>query len=183
MINIDLENTFQPDSVKLDRELSFMEFNSPQRDGHVKLIRVEIKPHPDKLLPTVYNLAMGPLNAIGEIDDIVRLKHTDSNKLFSTIILFSLVFLTDFSELTIGLDGTDDLRANLYHSMFVTNRKRLNEFFVTIGVDWYVKLLRNQIEIERRKDGTPFFKPRPELFDYNRTRHDLYRYYMYQLKK
>ena len=67
--------------------------------------------------------------------------------------------------------------------MFVTNRKRLNEFFVTIGVDWYVKLLRNQIEIERRKDGTPFFKPRPELFDYNRTRHDLYRYYMYQLKK
>ena len=66
--------------------------------------------------------------------------------------------------------------------MFKVNREHLSEFFETIGVDWYVKLLRNQIDIERKKDGSAFFKPRPEAFDYSRDRQDLYRYYMFELK-
>jgi hypothetical protein len=90
--------------------------------------------------------------------------------------------LTEFPEMIIGLDGTDDIRATLYHSMFKVNKENLSEYFETIGVDWYVKLLRNQIEIERKDDGSPFFKPRPERFDYSRSRHDLYRYYMFELK-
>ncbi len=58
----------------------------------------------------------------------------------------------------------------------------MDEYFMTIGVDWYVKLLRNKTDIERDYNGNPFFKPRPEAFDYTRNRHDLYRYYMFQLK-
>ncbi|BAV09327.1 hypothetical protein FLA_5375 [Filimonas lacunae] len=37
----------------------------------------------------------------------------------------------------------------------------MDEFFTTIGVDWYVKLLRNEEDIERNSDGTPYFKQRP----------------------
>jgi hypothetical protein len=182
MITIDFDNTFDLLWGKIDSNASITEFNSPQFDGDPVPTRVIIQPHPDSLLPNVYNLAMGPPVGEFEIEDNVRLKHSDSNKVFSTAILFALAFLTEFPEMIIGLDGTDDLRATLYHSMFKVNREHLSEFFETIGVDWYVKLLRNQIDIERKKDGSAFFKPRPEAFDYSRDRHDLYRYYMFELK-
>ena len=183
MFTIDFEDTFEPTLVTFDNNLSAMEFYSPQRNSGPKLIRVEIKPHPDKFLPDVYNLAMGPLTEKGEINDKVRVKHTYSDKLFSTVILFAVSFLSEYPESTIGLDGSDDIRATLYHSIFLANRKHLSQYVLCIGVDWYVKLLRNQVEIELKPDGTPFFKPRPEPFDYTRTRHDLYRYYMFKLKK
>jgi hypothetical protein len=123
---------------------------------------------------------MGPLNDDGEIDDLARLKHANSDKLFSTIILFCVAFLDEYPDLIIGLDGSDDLRAILYHSMIVSNREHLSEYFVYVGVDWYVRLLRNREEIERKANGEPFFKPRPEPFDFARSRRDLYRYYLRQ---
>jgi hypothetical protein len=101
------------------------------------MIQVQIQPHPDELLPSVYNLAMGPLNDDGEIDDLARLKHANSDKLFSTIILFCVAFLDEYPDLIIGLDGSDDLRAILYHSMIVSNREHLSEYFVYVGVDWW----------------------------------------------
>lgn len=183
MINLDLASIYDVESVTFNREKSVLEFRSPQRENTPPvLMAVEIKPHPDELLTNVYNLAMGPKNDIGQIDDKVRLKHVDSSKMFSTVIVFAIAFLDEFSDLIIGLDGSDDLRATLYHSMFQSNREQLNDFITCIGVDWYVKLLRNRQEIERTSDGSPFFKPRPEPFDFTRTRHDLYRYYMIQRK-
>jgi hypothetical protein len=182
MIIIDFDNTFDLLWGEIGRITSITEFNSPQVNGETVLMRVIIQLHPDPLLPNVYNLAMGPPIGESGIEDNVRLKHDDSNRVFSTAILFALAFLTEFPEMIIGLDGTDDLRAMLYHSMFKANREHLSEYFETIGVDWYVKLLRNQIDIERKEDGSAFFKPRPEAFDYDRTRHDLYRYYMFELK-
>ncbi|WP_207531822.1 hypothetical protein [Desertivirga arenae] len=125
---------------------------------------------------------MGPPEGAERINDSIRLRHRDSSRVFSTAILFALTFLIDFPETLIGLDGSDDLRAILYHSMFITNKRVMDEYFMTIGVDWYVKLLRNKTDIERDYNGNPFFKPRPEAFDYTRNRHDLYRYYMFQLK-
>ena len=183
MINIDFENTYEPVVVTFEKDISIIEFYSPQRFSNPELIRVEIRPHPDSFLQNVYNLSMGPLSETGKINDKAKMNHKDSNKLFSTIILFAVTFLTEYPELTIGLDGSDDRRATLYHSMFLANRKNLSQFVICIGVDWYVKLLRNQIEIELKPDGTPFFKPRPEPFDYSRPRHDLYRYYMFRLKR
>ena len=183
MIAIDFEETYNLLYVEIDKGMSIIEFNSPQHGGSPALIRVVIKRHPDPLLPNVYNLAMEPPVGHLEVNDSVRLKHSDSNKVFSTAILFALIFLTEFPEMIIGLDGTDDIRATLYHSMFKANRENLSEYFETIGVDWYVKLLRNQVEIERMDDGSPFFKPRPERFDYGRSRDDLYRYYMFELKQ
>jgi len=182
MITIDFDKTFDLRWGKINRNMSITEFNSLQFNGDSVLIRVIIKPHPDPLLPNVYNLAMGPPVGELEIADNIRLKHRESGRVFSTAILFAPTFLTEFPEMIIGLDGTDDLRATLYHSMFKVNREHLSEFFETIGVDWYVKLLRNQIDIERKKDGSAFFKPKPETFDYSTDRHDLYRYYMVELK-
>jgi hypothetical protein len=182
MISIDFGRTYSPLQGEIDKKYSAIEFYSEQVKAGPVMMRVTIKPHWDSLLPNVYNLAMGPPMGPYGIDDKVKLKHIDSNRVFSTAIFFALTFLTEYPDLTIGLDGSNDLRATLYHSMFIANRKNLGEYFTCIGVDWYVKLLRNQQEIERKPDGSPFFKPRPEQFDYSRTRHDLYRYYMFNLK-
>lgn len=177
MILINLEDIYAP--IDVAEDLSFMTFDSPIPTG-TQLIKIKITPLEDGLLPNVYNLCFGPLGPDGEIDDAVSVPHNDKNKVFSTIILFALTFLQTNKNFTIGLDGSNEVRAYLYHRMFITNRKHLGEFFVSLGVDWYVRLLRN-FEIEKNEDGSAFFKPKPEPFDYNRSTRDLYRYYMFHL--
>lgn len=158
-----------------------MTFESPQRNGaEPVLLKIKIKNLEDQLLPNVFNLSFGPIQEDGEIDDNIRLHHQDVNRVFSTIILFALTFLQTYRHATIGLDGSNDGRAYLYHRMFVTNREYLGQFFISLGVDWYVRLLRN-LTVEEDANGNPFFKPKPEPFDYTRSTRDLYRYYMFHL--
>ena len=181
MIKINLEDTYDP--IEVAKDLSFMIFNSRDKNAVDEvLIKIEILPLGDSLLPNVFNLSFGPLLENGDIDDKARINHLNTNKMFSTLLLFCLVFLQANTEITIGIDGSNDVRAYLYHRMFQTNRAYLNEFFISIGVDWYVRLLRNGT-IETDIDGLPFFKPKPEPFDYQRISSDLYRYYMFYLRK
>ena len=80
-----------------------------------------------------------------------------------------------------GIDGSDDLRATLYQMMFKTNKDYLDEFFVPLGVDYYVRIFRDG-NYEQDALGNYIAKPRAEQFDYERSRHDLYRYYLFRLK-
>ncbi len=178
MIKINFEDTYEP--VEVAGDLSFMTFYSEVDNGRLILLKIKILPLGDPLLPNVYNMSFGPLLNKTEIDDNAKLNHQNSGKVFSTILLFSLLFLQTNPGFTIGIDGSNNVRAYLYHRMFLTNRIYLNEYFVTIGVDWYVKLLRNN-SIESDAQGKPYFKPKPEPFDYNRPAKNLYRYYMYKL--
>ena len=75
----------------------------------------------------------------------------------------------------------DDRRARLYHLLIKSNRAYLEDFFVVIGVDWYVRVFRDWT-LEEDGEGNLFSKPKPESFDYDRQRHDLYRYYMFRLR-
>lgn len=115
------------------------------------------------------------------MDDKAKIPHQNPSKAFSTILLFCLTYLKQFPDRTIGLDGSNEGRAYLYHRMFLTNKAYFEEYFVSIGVDWYVKLLRNG-QVETDAQGLPYFKPKPEPFDYTRLR-DLYRYYMFHLRQ
>lgn len=178
MIKIDFENTYEPQDVASD--LSYLTFYTEIKNGSPLLIKISIQPLGFPLLPNVYNLSFGPLLSNGDINDSAKINHSNKDKVFSTILLFCLAYLQSNPSITIGLDGTNDVRAYLYHRMFLTNKKNLQEYFITIGVDWYVKLLRNG-EVELDKDGHAFFKPKPEPFDYNRLPTDLYRYYMFHL--
>ena len=183
MVKIDLANTYELTSAFLDRENTQMEFLSPQSDGTERLMRIKIRPYPDPLLPNVSNLAMGPLADSGYIDDQIRLKHLDRTAMYSTLVFCMLLFLQEYPDLAIGLDGSNDLRAAIYHGIFLHNRHHLAKHVAPFGVDWYVKLLRDRKDIERRVTGEPFFKPISEPFDYARTRHDLYRYYLVRLNQ
>jgi hypothetical protein len=180
MIKIAFEDTYEPQEVAAD--LSFMTFYSEIKDRSLILLKIKIAPLGDPLLPNVVNLAFGPLLENEEIDDDAKINHLNTDKVFSTILLFALFYLQTNPQITIGIDGSNDIRAYLYHRMFKTNKKYLDEYFVTIGVDWYVKLLRDG-SVELDGDGLPYFKPRPEPFDYERLSTNLYRYYMFQLKQ
>lgn len=179
IVKINLEDTYKLLSVKPD--LMEATFNSYDKNGNPVLLKIVIDPPQTPLLPNVYNLCFGPPNYNGTIDDAAQIPHQDLNKLFSTIIFFSLTFLLENRKVTIGLDGSNDARAYLYHRMFCSNKAYLDDYFVAMGVDWFVRLLRNN-DYERKADGSAFFKPRPELFDYQRPARELYRYYMFHLK-
>jgi hypothetical protein len=179
MLKIDFENTFEP--LEMSSDLTYMTFYSEEKNVGPILIKIQIRPISSPLLPNVHNLAFGPILKDGEIDDKAKVSHTDTNKVFSTILFFALIFLQKNREFTIGIDGSTESRAYLYHRMNQSNKESLEEYFVTIGVDWYVKLLRNN-DVERNGKGEPFFKPRPEPFDHQRLPNDLYRYYMFHLK-
>ena len=180
MIKIDFDDTYEP--IVLGKDLSFMTFYSPDKDGSDILLKIKVSPLGEPLLPNVFNLAFGPVLENEDIDEQARITHVNLNKLFSTILFFSLNFLQANPDFSIGINGSDDVRAYLYHRMFQTNRQSLNDIFETAGVDWYVKLLRND-SIETDEEGYPLFKPRLELFDYNRRSGDLYRYYVFYLKQ
>lgn len=181
MIKINLDDTF--DALTVSEDLKRFTFNSELNDNTNLELHVLISEHPDPLLPNVFNLAFGPLGADNEIDDIISVRHRNINKVFSTILLFAITFLEENNDkqYSIGIDGSDERRANLYHRMFRYNNNDLSDTITTIGVDWYVKLLRNGKDIERDSDGIPLFKPRPEPFDINRNPCDLYRYYIFSL--
>lgn len=179
MVKINLENTYDAKSVS--ENLDYFIFDSELKNGDYVELHVLITEHPDEYLKNVFNLGFGPLDSNGEIDDKCKLKHKDTSKLFSTLILFGITFLNENKDSFIGIDGSDDLRAYFYHRMFRYNLEDLKHLLTFIGVDWYVKLLRNQLDIERDSNNLPFFKPRPELFDIEREAKDLYRYYMYNL--
>lgn len=57
-ITINFDQIYPP--LKLVDTLTEMSFESPQKDGSVEEIVALIVPHPDPLLPNVYNLGFGP---------------------------------------------------------------------------------------------------------------------------
>ena len=178
MVTIDFDQTFDPFSIESD--LMMMTFHSPQIGGKSELLLVKISPHPDPNLPGVFNLGFGPPNGQGGFRDDVRLRHADSNRVFSTVLFHGLSFLQEHPNFTLGIDGSDDVRTTMYHLMLKANRTYLDEFFLIIGVDWYVRVFRDW-SCEVDASGNLVAKPKPEAFDFQRGRHDLYRYYMFRL--
>lgn len=179
MIIINLEDTIQPHYVGHD--LADFRFYSPLKNGGMAELVVQIRNINDPLLPNVFNLGFGPPDNAGSFSDTVSINHSNLGKVFSTILLLAIAFLKRNPLLAIGIDGSDDRRAYLYHRMFGSNRHALEDTLILTGVDWYVRLLRNG-DVERDPTGFPYFKPRPEAFDFQRKTKDLYRYYLINLK-
>ena len=125
MIKINFEDIFEP--IEVSEDLSSTTFYSNVSTGEDVLIKVEIEPLGDPLLMDVYNLAFGPLDDSGAIVDTANVNHKDIGKMFSTVLSFALFFLQHNANpnISIGLDGSNDVRAYLYHRMFQTNKKHL----------------------------------------------------------
>lgn len=179
MITINFEDTILPHYV--NHNLTDFRFYTEQKDGNTVELLVQIRDINDPFLPNVFNIGFGPPDGLGSFRDDVSIRHLNPGKVFSTVMVLAIAFLERNPSFFIGIDGSDDRRASLYHRMFRFNSMALGETLLLTGVDWYIRLLRNG-NIERDSDGNPFFKPRPEAFDLYRKANDLYRYYLINLK-
>jgi hypothetical protein len=139
-VTIDFNNTYEIEPVSDDLRVS--KFNTELADGEEIPLQVEISSEAHELLPSVYNLAFGPTNEKGKIDDKAEIAHADYSKVFSSILLAALTYLTDHPAQYLGIDGSNDARAYLYYRFLQRNFDYLDQFFEMYGLKYYVRITR-----------------------------------------
>jgi hypothetical protein len=137
---IDFDNLFEIDSISAD--LKFSSFRTTLNDGRVVPLNVKISNQHHALLPNVYNLSFGPLNAKGKINDKAELTHTDYSKVFSTILFTAFAYLKNNPDHYLGIDGSDNARAYFYYRAIQRNYVYLNRHFRMFGVKYFVRITR-----------------------------------------
>jgi hypothetical protein len=139
-VKLDFDNTYEIEPLTEDLRVST--FNSELKDGSSVFLRVEISSQPHALLPSVFNLAFGPKNLNGEIDDRAEITHKDYSKVFSSILLAGLTYLTDHTDQYLGVDGSNNARAYLYYRFLQRNFEYLDRFFEMYALKYYVRISR-----------------------------------------
>lgn len=139
-IKLDFDSTYPLES--LSEDLTASAFSTVlQNENQVRIgIIISSVPHP--YLPDVYNLAFGPLDSAGQIDDKAKLLHKHHSKVFSTVLLACFTFLEKFPDRYLGVDGSNNARAYLYYRCIQNNFEYLEQFFLMHGAKYYVRILR-----------------------------------------
>ena len=149
-IKIDIENRYELQSR--DNDLRYNIFESVLINGNTAKMVIKISDEEHPIIPDVYNLAFGPTNEKNEIADTVRLTHQDHSKVFSTIVFASMTFLTAHKEKYLGIDGSDTCRAYMYYRCIQNNFDYLSTFFSIYGINYYLRVLRDNSEVYDPED-------------------------------
>lgn len=139
-VKLDFDNTYNIEPLSTDLRVS--RFISDLEDGSMIPLRIEISSQPHALDPSVFNLAFGPTNSKGEIDDRAEIAHRDYSKVFSSILLAGLTYLTDNPGHYLGIDGSNNARAYLYYRFLQRNYACLDQFFELYALKYYVRISR-----------------------------------------
>jgi hypothetical protein len=139
-VKIDFDNTY--DFNDISEDLRVAGFSTRLQDNTVTELKIEISNEAHDLLPQVYNLAFGPVDQKGGIDDRAELPHQDYSKVFSTILLAALNYLTNNPGHYLGIDGSDNLRAWYYWRFLQRNYDYLDQHFEMFGIKYYVRISR-----------------------------------------
>lgn len=139
-VKIDFNDVY--DLEELSSDLKISSFKTKLENGNETPLKVKISNNAHELLPNVYNLAFGPLNKQGKIDDRALLVHDDYSKVFSTILFSALTYLEQNKEHYLGIDGSDNTRAYFYFRAMMRNFDYLDRFFNMYGVKYFVRISR-----------------------------------------
>lgn len=139
-VKIDFNNLCEIDNISEDLRIST--FQTKLNNGQAMPLIVKISNQSHAMLPNVYNLAFGPLNAKGKIDDRAELTHADYSKVFSTILFSALAYLKSNPDHYLGIDGSDNARAYFYYRALQRNFNYLNKHFRMFGVKYFVRITR-----------------------------------------
>lgn len=182
-IRINLENCYEFNNVSSDLTLS--QFVSDLKNGNSAKIGVMIDNERHQFLPDVFNLSFGPINDIGQIDDTARLSHENYSKVFSTIVLASIIFLTKNSNRYIGIDGSSNARAYLYFRTIQNNHDTLTTYFDIYGVNYYVRILRKDEKDNMHRINSNDITTIPRAINKGEKINlsELYNYFIFKLKK
>lgn len=139
-VKIDLENCYQIEKVSND--LSSGVFTTILKDGTPVELGIRIGGE-YSLLSDVVNLAFGPLEKDGDINDSIKLHHRDHSKTFSTIVFAGMRYLKENPAMSLGIDGSNQARAYMYYRCMQNNFDYLTQHFEIYGVNYYIRILRN----------------------------------------
>jgi hypothetical protein len=139
-LKIDFKNLYDIDNISEDLRVS--SFKTNLNNGHAVPLIVKISNQSHALLPNVYNLAFGPQNAKGKIDDKAELTHADYSKVFSTILFAALAYLKTNPDHYLGIDGSDNARAYFYYRAIQQNYPYLDKHFRMFGIKYFVRITR-----------------------------------------
>jgi hypothetical protein len=181
-VKINFENTYEIDSISSD--LRIAEFETLLVNKEEKILRVEISNESHELLDKVFNLSFGPLNSKGEIDDKAELVHQDYSKVFSTILLTALNYLSSNPGHYLGIDGSDNSRAYYYWRFLQRNFEYLNSYFEMSGLKYYVRISRfGKTQYENPFDFEDIFAFSDRLYKTDIWPKLMYNYFVFKLRK
>ncbi len=180
-VKIDFDNTYDIDEISTD--LKVANFLTELQDETKISLKVEIDNEAHELLPNVYNLAFGPTDQKGQIDDKAQLSHKDYSKVFSTVLLNALSYLTSNPDQYLGIDGSDNSRAFLYWRFLQRNYEYLDHYFEMFGLKYYVRISR----FGKSQYDNPFdfedIQPYPDkILKTDRWPKLMYNYFIFKLK-
>ncbi len=182
-VKLDFDNCYEIDEVSVDLRQTV--FTTTLADATNKPLHVQISNEAHDLIPNLFNLAFGPLDKKGRIDDKAELQHANYSKVFSTILLSALTYLTQNPNHYLGIDGSSEARAYLYYRFIQMNYKYLNTHFNLYGLKYYVRISR----FGKMQYDNPFdfddIHPEPCLIKEGvaLTGDNLYNYFVFSLKK
>lgn len=179
---INFGNIYPLESISED--LRVATFQTELRAGKTSSLTIKISEDSHELLPNVYNLAFGPLNKRKQIDDKAELAHSDYSKVFSTILLSGLQYLTANPDRYLGVDGSENLRAWYYWRTLQSNFDYLSEHFDMYGLKYYVRISRfGKFQYENPFDFDDIH-PFPErLIKMEEWPEQMYNYFIFRLKR
>ena len=182
-VKIDFDKVYDFDEISPGFNLS--SFNTRLQDGKEIPLKVRISNQAHALLPNVYNLAFGPLNKQGKIDDRAELTHSDYSKVFSTILFSAYAYLRQNPGHYLGIDGSDNTRAYFYYRALQRNFAYLDRHFHMYGVKYFVRITR----FGKTQYDNPFdfqdIMPYPSKIgaDHEITQDHMYNYFIFTLKE
>lgn len=139
-IRLDFDNPYKIEPQTDDLRVSL--FKTELNDGSLLQLKVKISNVSHELIPGVFNLAFGPTNARGEINDKAEIAHKNYSKTFSTILFTGLTYLNKNKDHFLGIDGSNNARAYLYYRFLQQNFDYLDQYFNIYGVKYYVRITR-----------------------------------------
>ena len=139
-VKIDFDNLYEIENISQD--LKFSSFRTKLNNGNNVPLVVRISNQSHALLPNVYNLSFGPLNAKGKLDHKADLTHSHYSKVFSTSLFSALAYLETNPVHYLGIDGSDNARAYFYDRALQRNFHYLDKHFRMYGVKYYVLISR-----------------------------------------
>lgn len=180
-ININFEDTYELNFTS--PSLNKFSFYSPTLQGNSQLILVEIQETGNQFIPEFLNLAFGPPNAKGEIDDFATVAHTNYSKAFSTILFCAIVYLNNNKDVYVGVDGSDFRRAYLYFRTLQRNYNYLRQYFRLYGLKYYARVLRGRDKYDQMAVDSEELTHAPFVIDnMPLTNHkSLYNYFIFYL--
>ena len=142
-VKIDLKNVYS--IVLEDRRQQASAFDTFLTTGKKVRLGIKIAKTTHPLMSNVFNLAFGPLNKDGTIDDKARLSYQEYSKVFSTVLLEAVAYLELHPDRYVGIDGSNNTRAYMYYRCIRNNFTYLSTIFTMWGINYYIRMLR-QVE-------------------------------------